>query len=45
MGDVIYISEVIDISPGNLESTLCFLYPAFHMTYSAYKLNKKGDNI
>ena len=32
-GGVICISEVIDISPGNLDS------------YSAYKLNKQGDNI
>ena len=27
-GGVICISEVIDISPGNLESSLCFLQPS-----------------
>ena len=36
---------VIDISPGNLDSSLCFFCPAFLMMYSAYKLNKQGDNI
>ena len=30
---------------GNLDSCLCFIQPRFHMMYSAYKLNKKGDNI
>ena len=39
-GGVIYISAVIDISPSNLDSSL-----AFRMMYSAYKLNKQGDNI
>ena len=39
------ISEVIDISPGNLDSILCFIQPEFCMMYSAYKLNKQGDNI
>ena len=34
------MSEVIDISPGNLDFSLSFL-----MMYSAYKLNKQGDNI
>ena len=29
------ISEVIDISPGNLDSSLCFFSPAFLMMYSA----------
>ena len=28
--------------PGNLDSSLC---PTFHMIYSAFKLNKQGDNI
>ena len=28
LGDVIYISEVIDISPGNLDSSLCFIQPS-----------------
>ena len=27
-GGVIYISEVIDISPGNLDSSLCFIQPS-----------------
>ena len=27
-GGVICISEVIDISPGNLDSSLCFLQPS-----------------
>ena len=44
-GGVICISEVIDISPGNLDSSLCFFRPTFLMMYSAYKLNKQGDNI
>ena len=44
-GGVICISEVIDISPGNLDSSLCFFQPSIVMMYSAYKLNKQGDNI
>ena len=36
---VICISEVIDISPGNLDSSLCFNQPSICM------LNKQGDNI
>ena len=44
-GGVICISEVIDISPGNLDFRLCFSNLAFHMMYSAYKLNKQDDNI
>ena len=39
------ISEVIDISPGNLDSSLRFIQTTFHMMYFAYKLNKQGDNI
>ena len=42
---IICISEVIDIFPGNLDSSLCFFSPAFLMMYSAYKLNKQGDNL
>ena len=38
------MSVVIDISPSNLDSSLCFR-PAFLIMYSAYKLNKQGDNI
>ena len=48
MGGVICISEVIDISPGNLDSNLesyASSNPVFLMMYSAYKLNKQGDNI
>ena len=44
-GGVIYISEIIDISHSNLDSSICFIHPAFHMMYTAYKLNKQGDNI
>ena len=39
------MSDVIGISPRNLDSSLCFSSPAFFMMYSAYKLNKQGDNI
>ena len=38
------LSEVIDIFSSNLDSSLYFIL-AFHMMYSAYKLNKQGDNI
>ena len=31
--------------PENLTLTLALSHPAFHMIYSTYKLNKKGDNI
>ena len=44
-GGVICISEIIDISPCNLDFSLCFFSPGFLMMYSAYKLNKQGDNI
>ena len=44
-GVVICVSEVIDISPGNLDSRLWFIRPAFHIMYPAYKLDKQGDNI
>ena len=43
--DVICTSKVIDISPGNLDSPCKSSSPAFHMMYSAYKLNEQGDNI
>ena len=42
---VIWISEVIDISPKYLDSSCASSSPAFLMMYSAYKLNKQGDNI
>ena len=44
-GVVICISEVIDISPGDLDSNCASSNPAFHMMYSTYKLNKPRDNI
>ena len=37
-------SEIIDISPGNLDSSDSSS-PAVHVIYSAYKLDKQGDNI
>ena len=36
------MSEIIDISPGNLDSSLCFIQSSISL---AYKLNKQGDNI
>ena len=42
-GGGICVSEVIDISPGNLGSSLGFIQTG--MMYSAYKLNKQDDNI
>ena len=42
---VICISEVIDISPSNLDSTCASSNLAFLMMYSAYKLNKQGDKM
>ena len=40
------MSEITDISPGNLDSSLCFIpSPVFLITYSACKLNKQGDSI
>ena len=44
-GGVICISEVIDISPSNLDANCASSSLAFHMMYSAYKLNKQGNNI
>ena len=35
-GGVICISEVINISLGSLDSSLCFISPVFLMMYSAY---------
>ena len=35
----------MDISPSNLDSSLWLTSPAFHVTYSAYKLNRSGDSI
>ena len=44
-GGGICISEVIDISPNDLDSCCASSSPAFLMMYFAYKLNKQGDNI
>ena len=44
-GGVICISEVIDIYPGNLDSSLCFIQPSISNDALWYKLNKKGDNM
>ena len=35
----------MDISPSNLDSSLCFIQPTIFMMYSVYKLNKQRDNI
>ena len=45
MGGIICILEVIDISPGNLDLAVLPSSPAFHMMYSAFKLNKQDYNI
>ena len=39
------MSEVIDISPGNLDSSLSFIQPRISYEYSACKLNKQGVTI
>ena len=44
-GGVICISEVIDLSPGNLDSSLCFFQPSVSHDVLCNKLNKQGDNI
>ena len=44
-GVVIYISEVIDVSPGNLDSSLYFIQLGISLMQSVYKLNKQGDSI
>ena len=38
------LSEVVDLSLGNLDSVCASSSLAFCMVYSAYKLNKQGDN-
>ena len=42
---IICMSELVDISPGNLDSSLCFIQPSISLIYSAYKLNKQGNNM
>ena len=44
-GGVICISEVIDISPGNLDSSLCFFQSSVSHDVFCIMLNKQGDNI
>ena len=44
-GGVICISEVVDISPCNLDSSWVSSSLAFCVRYSAYKLNKQSENI
>ena len=39
------MSEVIDTSPSNVDSSCASSNPGFLMIYSAYRLNKQGDNI
>ena len=42
---VICISKVIDISPSNLDYSLCFILPSISHDVLCIKLNKQGDNI
>ena len=42
---VVFVSEVIDISLAILIPTYASSSPTFLTRYSAYKLNKQGDNI
>ena len=37
--------RLLIISPGNLDSSLCFIQCSILITSSAYKLNKQGDSI
>ena len=45
MGGVICISEVIDISPGSLDSSLCFIQPSILHEVLCSRLNEQGDYI
>ena len=42
---VVFISVITDISAGILIPDCDASNPAFHMIYSAYKLNEQGDTI
>ena len=42
---LLYISEVVDISPSNLDFSLCFIQPSSFHDALWMKLNKEGDNI
>ena len=44
-GGIICVYEVIDIFPAILIPACASSSPAFDMMYSAYKLNKQGDNM
>ena len=45
-GGITCISEFTDISPSNLDCSLCFFQPSNSpISFSAYTLNKQGDNI
>jgi len=39
------VSLVKVMVSNNLDSSLCFIHPAFHMMYSAQELNKHSDNM
>ena len=45
LGGITCISDFVDISPINLDSSLCFIQPSISQLNFAYKLNKQGDNI
>ena len=45
MGGVMCISEIIDISPSNLDCSCASSSLTFSMMYSAYKLNNQDDII
>ena len=42
--DIICISEFVDISPGSLDSNLCFIQPSISHDVLFIELNKQGDN-
>ena len=44
MCGIICLSEVIGISPSNLDSSLCFTQPSVSHDILGYNLNKQGDN-
>ena len=44
-GGGICISEIIDISPGNLDSSWCFIQPVISHDMLSIKLNKHSDNM
>ena len=46
LGGVLCLSEVIDIFPSNLDSSLRFIQPnILHDVLCIDKINKQGDNI